>query len=75
MNFVANFDVTCDFGVRVAIKFPTVFPLLHRDYRFIHFQDRPCDLRVFDRAAKAALLSARLAAAEKLSADSSSCAD
>ena len=37
MNFIANFDVTCDFGVRVAVNLPTVFPLLHHDHRIIHF--------------------------------------
>src|SRR5438477_2022796 len=37
MDFIANFDVTRDFGVRVAINLPTVFPLLHHDHRIIHF--------------------------------------
>src|SRR5262249_29631531 len=50
MNFVANFDVTRDLGVRIASDLPTVFSLLDRDHRIIHFQDWPCDLVCFRSA-------------------------
>ena len=68
VNFIANFDVTCDFGVRVAINLPTVFHLLHHDHRIINFQTGPVTSYVF-APAKATLLKARLAAANKLNAD------
>jgi len=32
MDFIANFDVTSDFGVRVAIDLPAVFALLDDDH-------------------------------------------
>ena len=68
MNFIANFDVTCDFGVRVAIDFPTVFfPFCTTIIESFTSRTGPVTSYVF-APAKATLLKARLAAANKLNA-------